>query len=75
MGRCHPGQPEKSMLFKRITLPADHKKFMPAEGKPPLKPEEIVWIKAWIQQGASPALKVPYRHRHARRGSASAAGS
>ncbi len=28
---------------------------MPAEGKPPLKPEEIAWIKAWILQGASPA--------------------
>jgi hypothetical protein len=27
---------------------------MPAEGKPPLKAEEIAWIKAWIQQGASP---------------------
>jgi Planctomycete cytochrome C len=52
-----PGQPEKSILFKRITLPTDHEKSMPAEGRPPLKPEEIVWIKAWIQQGASPALK------------------
>ena len=27
---------------------------MPAEGRPPLKPEEIAWIKAWIEQGASP---------------------
>jgi hypothetical protein len=27
---------------------------MPAQGKPPLKPEEIAWIKAWILQGASP---------------------
>jgi hypothetical protein len=53
-----PGQPEKSILFQRITLPTDHKKFMPSEGKPPLKPEEIAWIKAWIQQGASPSLKV-----------------
>jgi len=52
-----PGQPEKSILLQRITLPADHKKFMPAEGKPPLKPEEIVWIRAWILQGASPSLK------------------
>jgi len=48
------GQPEKSILFERITLPPDHKQFMPAEGKPPLKPEEIAWIKAWILQGASP---------------------
>ena len=49
-----PGKPEKSLLFTRITLPPSDKKFMPAEGKPPLKPEEIAWIKAWILQGASP---------------------
>ena len=29
---------------------------MPAEGKPPLRSEEIAWIKAWIDQGASPTL-------------------
>jgi len=29
---------------------------MPAEGKPPLKPEQIAWIRAWIQQGASPTV-------------------
>jgi hypothetical protein len=28
---------------------------MPAEGKPPLKPEEIAWIRAWVLDGASPA--------------------
>jgi len=43
--------------LQRITLPTDHKKFMPSEGKPPLKPEEIAWIRAWVQQGASPELK------------------
>jgi hypothetical protein len=52
-----PGIPDRSTLLKRITLPKDDKKFMPSEGKPPLKPEEIAWIKAWIQQGASPELK------------------
>lgn len=51
-----PGHPERSILFKRITLPHGEKKFMPAEGKPPLKPAEIAWIKAWIQQGASPVV-------------------
>jgi len=50
------GQPDKSILLQRITLPTDHKKFMPAEGKPPLKPEQIAWIRAWIQQGASPTV-------------------
>ena len=28
---------------------------MPSEGKTPLKPEEIAWIKAWIAAGASDA--------------------
>lgn len=48
------GSSAKSVLFERITLPPDHKHFMPAEGRPPLQPEEIAWIKAWIDQGASP---------------------
>ena len=49
-----PGSAERSILFQRITLPVDHKKFMPSEGKPPLKPREIAMIKAWIEDGASP---------------------
>jgi uncharacterized membrane protein len=49
------GKPEQSLLLKRVMLPPDHKHFMPAEGKPPLKPEEIAWIRAWVLDGASPA--------------------
>jgi mono/diheme cytochrome c family protein/uncharacterized membrane protein len=49
-----PGKPEESLLLQRVTLPTDHKKFMPAEGKPPLSAEQISWLKAWVQQGASP---------------------
>jgi uncharacterized membrane protein len=49
-----PGDAAKSLLFERITLPTDHKKFMPSEGRPPLKAEQILWIKTWIVQGASP---------------------
>lgn len=48
------GEPDKSLLVQRVTLPPDHKQFMPAEGRPPLRAEQIAWIKAWIQQGASP---------------------
>jgi uncharacterized membrane protein len=48
------GDAEKSPLLRRVTLPPDHKQFMPAEGRPPLRADEIAWIKAWIQQGASP---------------------
>jgi len=49
-----PGHAEKSALFTRISLPSEHPKFMPSEGKP-LATKDIGWIKAWIQQGASPA--------------------
>jgi mono/diheme cytochrome c family protein len=52
-----PGNAERSILLQRITLPPTDKKFMPSEGKPPLKPEEIAWIRAWILQGASPEMK------------------
>lgn len=51
-----PNKPDDSLLFKRVTLPEGHKQFMPAEGKPPLSKEEIAWIRAWIQQGASPTV-------------------
>ena len=49
------GDPEKSLLLHRVTLPSDHKQVMPAEGRPPLRAEDIALIKVWIQQGASPA--------------------
>jgi mono/diheme cytochrome c family protein len=48
------GKPQNSLLLLRVTLPADHKQFMPAEGRPPLRAEQIAWIRAWIEQGASP---------------------
>lgn len=48
------GQPDKSLLLIRVTLPPSDKEFMPAEGKPPLHAEEIAYLRAWIQQGASP---------------------
>ena len=50
-----PGKPGQSLLLTRVTLPPNHKQFMPAQGKPPLKPEEIAWIRAWVLDGASPA--------------------
>ena len=49
-----PGNPDKSLLVNRVTLPVSHKLFMPAEGRPPLRADEIAWIRAWVQQGASP---------------------
>jgi uncharacterized membrane protein/mono/diheme cytochrome c family protein len=49
-----PGHPETSLLLERVTLPTNHKQFMPAEGRTPLKLEEIALIRTWIEQGASP---------------------
>ena len=46
---------EKSVLLQRVTLPAGDPHAMPAEGRPPLKPEQINWIQAWIRAGASPS--------------------
>ncbi|HUB51653.1 MAG TPA: c-type cytochrome domain-containing protein [Terracidiphilus sp.] len=48
-----PGDPTHSLLFERITLPRDNTKAMPADGRAPLKPEEIALIQSWIDQGAS----------------------
>jgi uncharacterized membrane protein len=52
-----PGVPDRSPLLQRITLPPSDKKFMPSDSRPALKPEEITWIRAWIQQGASEQVK------------------
>ena len=48
------GKPERSLLLERVTLPSSDKHFMPAEGKPPLTAMQIAWIRAWVEQGASP---------------------
>jgi mono/diheme cytochrome c family protein len=52
-----PGNAQQSTLIERVTLPSDNKHSMPAEGRPPLKPDEIARIRAWIEQGASPASR------------------
>lgn len=46
------GEPEKSGLYYRVTLPADDKKFMPTDGKKPLTDQQIAIIKWWIEQQA-----------------------
>ena len=48
------GGPEKSELYRRITLPPDHKEFMPSEGKRPLSEAQTKQIEQWIVLGASP---------------------
>jgi len=46
-----PGKPEQSELFRRISLPANHKKVMPTKGKL-LNDSEIELVKLWIDKGA-----------------------
>ena len=48
------GSLETSDLYRRITLPTDDEEFMPTDGKPPLKPDEIKLIAEWITAGAKP---------------------
>ena len=47
-----PGSPQKSELYRRITLSPDEKDFMPADGKPRLTPDEVKVIEVWL----SPAI-------------------
>lgn len=51
-----PGKPQNSLLLARVTLPTGDPHAMPAEGRPPLKPQQIASIRAWIEQGASPTV-------------------
>src|SRR5215207_1664032 len=46
------GDPAKSDLHRRITLPPDHDEIMPPKGDP-LKKEQTDLVAAWIKQGAS----------------------
>jgi hypothetical protein len=47
-----PGEPEKSELYQRITLPADDKKRMPKKADP--LPKEVTdLIARWIKEGAA----------------------
>ena len=46
-----PGNPQESELFRRITLPRNHKEAMPSKGKK-LSENEIAVIGFWIQKGA-----------------------
>jgi Planctomycete cytochrome C len=46
-----PGDPEKSMLYLVLTLPAKDKKAMPATGHR-IPKDEVSLIRQWIKEGA-----------------------
>lgn len=46
-----PGNPQESEIFKRISLPADHKDVMPSKGKK-LAEKDIEIVRFWIEKGA-----------------------
>jgi uncharacterized membrane protein len=47
------GDVDGSEMLRRVTLPPDHEEAMPAEGRPPLKEEEVALLRWWIASGAS----------------------
>ncbi len=47
-----PGSSTASELYKRITLPYDHKEFMPSDGKKPLSEDQIAVLEWWIDKQA-----------------------
>lgn len=47
-----PGNLATSELFRRISLPQDHKEFMPTDGKTPLTEEQKAILEWWIETGA-----------------------
>lgn len=57
-----PGNAMASAIIRRITLPEDHADFMPAGGKTPLAPDQVLSLIRWIDGGAvtdSAAPKAP----------------
>lgn len=53
-----PGQPDTSLIVKRIHLPAEDKKRMPPASKPQLTETEIALLEAWIKAGAVTEAKL-----------------
>ncbi len=46
------GNTANSEIFRRITLPKDHKEFMPTDGKTPLTENQVAILEWWIETGA-----------------------
>ncbi len=48
----NPGDPEGSELIRRVTLPPGDEDLMPSGDQPPLSPQDVVALKAWVAAGA-----------------------
>ncbi|ULQ54043.1 DUF2231 domain-containing protein [Flavihumibacter fluvii] len=57
-----PGNLENSEIFRRITLPADHKEFMPTGGKTPLSEHQLAILEWWIETGAQKKAMIADLH-------------
>ncbi len=53
-----PGDPARSELYHRVTLPSADPKYMPKDGKTPLSKNEVTAISWWIAQGAPRSARV-----------------
>jgi hypothetical protein len=53
-----PGDPTASELFRRVSLPSDHKEFMPTEGRPPLTAHQRDILEWWIAKGAESSMSL-----------------
>jgi hypothetical protein len=49
---------DSSELFRRVTLPAGHEDQMPPDGRPGLSSDEIAILQWWIEEGASPDMRL-----------------
>jgi cytochrome b561 len=52
------GDPARSALYHRVTLPTADPKYMPKDGKTPLSKNEIAAISWWISQGAPRSARI-----------------
>ena len=52
------GKSGESLMIKRLLLDIEHKHRMPPKGKPQLNEDEVAFISAWIDNGASFTTKL-----------------
>lgn len=58
-GTVIPGEPAKSELLRRVTLPASDDDRMPPKGEQPLSALEIAALRFWIDEGAEAEASWP----------------